>query len=478
MRLPLHAVFLATAAISACRPQPPAQAHAAGASLWLSTAYEQHGARHQFARIPLQPGAADTAHTDAVIAVDTTAVYQPIEGFGAALTGSSAWLLMQMEPARRQALLRELFVPDSNGLGISYLRLCIGASDFSAQGDYTYNDLPPGQTDPELAQFSLAKDAQDVIPVLKEILALAPDLNLMATPWSPPAWMKTSGRMAGGSLKPEWYSTYARYLVRYVQEMQAEGIHIQTITPQNEPLHGSAAYPCMLMTAEEQRVFVRDHLGPAFQAAGLDTKIIVYDHNCDQPGYPLAILGDPAAKAFVAGSAFHLYGGDISAMRTVHEAHPDKGLYFTEQSGGSWAPNYGDNLRWYARNLIIGAPNHWSRTVLFWNLALDPAHGPTNRGCSDCRGVITVNPDSGKIQRNEEYYALAHAARFVRPGSVRIGSSGGSGTLLHTAYRTPAGQTVLILLNDEAEPRRIAVRGGGQDLHAALPAHTLATVVW
>ncbi|TAE52002.1 MAG: hypothetical protein EAZ89_09225, partial [Bacteroidetes bacterium] len=350
------------------------------------------------------------------------------------------------------------------------------ASDFSAYGSYTYDDMPPGQKDPALQQFSMAAREPDLLPVLKEILALVPDLKIMATPWSPPAWMKSNDNLAGGSLKPEYYAVYAQYFVRYLQAMQAEGIRIDAISPQNEPLHSAAAYPCLSMSAEEQKVFVRDHLGPALQAAGLGTRIILYDHNCDRPDYPIQILDDPAAKAFADGSAFHLYGGDISAMSQVHAAHPDKNLYFTEQSGGAWAPDYGGNLRWYARNMMIGAPRNWSRNVLFWNLALDSRYGPTNKGCSDCRGVITL--EGSQITRNEEYYALAQASRFVRPGSLRISSEGGSNSLIHVAFLTPEGKKVLLVLNDAETEQVFSIQTGNKYLSTRLPGGSWATYVW
>ena len=295
-----------------------------------------------------------TASTDwPVITVDTAARFQVIEGFGAALTGSSAYLLHQKQNASaRNETLRRLF-DTVNGIGISYLRLTIGASDFSLS-DFTYDDLNAGETDFNLQKFSLGKDYDDVIPVLKEILAISPKVRLIGSPWSPPAWMKTNGSMKGGNLKIACYDVYAAYFARYVQDMKNEGITITAITPQNEPLYSTAGYPCMEMQPAEQLAFIKNALGPKFQSAAIQTKIIIYDHNWDNTAFAISILNDAAASAFIAGTAFHAYAGDVSAMSTVHNAHPDKDLYFTEISGGAWATDFSANLMWNMNNIFIG----------------------------------------------------------------------------------------------------------------------------
>jgi glucosylceramidase len=325
-----------------------------------------------------------------------------------------------------------------------------------------------------MARFSLDPDRADVILVLKEILAIAPDIKIMGSPWSPPVWMKSNQKSIGGSLKPEFYGAYAKYFIKYVQGMQAEGIRVDAITVQNEPLH-PGNNPSLLMQATEQAEFIKHHLGPAFQAAGLDTKIVLYDHNCDRPDYPISILNDPEARKYVDGSAFHLYAGKISAMSTVHEAHPDKNLYFTEQWIGAPGDLRGD-LAWHTRELTVGAMRNWSRTVLEWNLAADPRHEPhTPGGCTRCLGAITI--DGNKVTRNPAYYVIAHAAKFVRPGSVRIASTELE-RLPNVAFLAPDGRKVLIVLNDSRSRQTFTLRDAAMRATSTLPAGAVGTYVW
>jgi glucosylceramidase len=393
---------------------------------------------------------------------DADTVYQEMEGFGASLTGASAHVLYQLPAEKRAAALRDLFDPIT-GIGLSYLRLTIGASDFSTRA-FTYNDLPQGEQDPNQTRFNLADDRNELIPVLKEILTIDPELPIMASPWSAPAWMKTSGKLEGGQLKPEWYASYALYFLKYIQHMQAEGIRIDAITIQNEPQY-EASYPTMGMTADQQNVFIRDHLGPLFEREKIKTKIVVYDHNWDTPEYPISILNDPVTRRFVHGAAFHCYGGDVANMDRVRKAHPDKKLYFTECSGGMWAPNFGDNLMWYTDKLLIGTTHYGSANVLLWNLALNERHGPTtnqadstrqeNLGCMTCRGVITVNTQSHSVTPNEEYFALAHFAKFVKRGARRIRCTMDD-PLQAVAFLNPDQSVVVVVQNPTASEKSIS----------------------
>ena len=414
-----------------------------------------------------------------LINIDTSLQYQTMDGFGAALTGSSAWLIDEiLDDSERFDLLTSLFSKEE-GIGISYLRLTIGASDFSLS-DYTYDDMPSGETDFELQHFTLEKDQEDVIPVLKEIIAIAPEIKLMGSPWSPPAWMKTNNSLKGGQLKTDCYSVYADYFVKYIQEMAAEGITIASITPQNEPLHYTAAYPCMQMQAMEQYNFINDALGPRFQEAGINAKIIIYDHNWDNTNYAISILNSPGAKDYISGSAFHAYAGNVSAMSTVHNAHPDMELHFTEISGGAWATNFGDNLMWYMQNIFIGTAQNWSRTALMWNLALDQNHGPQNNGCDNCRGVVTISNPGGAITKNEEFYAIGHFSKFVMPGAKRIASTLSEGllNLEAVAFQNPDGLKTLIVCNYGNESRAFGVRQGINYFTYTIDAKSVASFVW
>ena len=414
-----------------------------------------------------------TIKTNQTIHIDASKTYQTIDGFGYTLTGGSAMLISRMEPAARKTLLNELFSTDGKGIGVSYLRLSIGASDLDERV-FSYDDLPAGETDPTLAKFSLDPDRTYLIPLLKQILAINPALKLMGSPWSPPAWMKSNGNSKGGSLKLEHYDAYARYFVKYIEGMAKEGIHIEAITIQNEPLH-PGNNPSLLMLPAEQALFIKKSLGPAFKAAKLKTKIILYDHNADRPDYPISVLNDPDARKYVDGSAFHLYGGSITALSDVHNAYPDKNLYFTEQWIGAPGNLKGD-LAWHVRELIIGATRNWSRTVLQWNLAADPTQNPhTPGGCDQCLGALTIN--GSRVKRNPAYYNVAVASKFVRPGSVRIASDE-SKTLPNVAFKTPDGHVVLIVLNDGPSAQSFSIESQGKQVRATLSGGAVGTYVW
>lgn len=414
-----------------------------------------------------------------IINIDSSIHYQSMEGFGAALTGSSAYLLhKKLNTASRLAALENLF-DTASGIGISYLRLTMGASDFSLS-DFTYNDIPAGTTDLNLDNFSLSQDLQDVVPVLQEIIKISPGIKLMGTPWSPPAWMKTNGNLKGGKLKTDCYPVYASYFVKYIKAMKDKGITISSVTPQNEPLFSTAGYPCMEMQATEQADFIKNNLGPAFASNGLQTKIIIYDHNWDNTNYAISILNDADARQYIAGSAFHAYAGDVSAMGIVHNAHPDKDLYFTEISGGAWATEFASNLVWNVQNIFIGTAKNWSRSALLWNLALDQSYGPQNGGCNNCRGVITVNSATGEITRNEEYYAIAHFSKFVRPGAVRIASQVPPtlNTIVAVSFLNPDGSKVLVACNIGGEAITFALTQGKNNLAYTVPQRSVATITW
>lgn len=407
------------------------------------------------------------------IEVDSASKFQTVDGFGYTLTGGSATLINQMDSPSKSSLLTELFGNGTDAIGISYLRISIGASDLSASV-FSYDDMPAGQTDPTLANFSLSLDTVDLIPVLKQILTINPQIKIMGSPWSAPVWMKNNGSSIGGNLQPQYYSVYAQYFVKYIQAMAAKGIRIDAITPQNEPQHGGNN-PSMVMSATEQADFIKNHLGPAFQVAGISTKIIVWDHNCDNPNYPISILNDAAAKPFIDGSAFHLYAGEIGVLSGVKAAHPDKNLYFTEQWTGANGSFDGD-LKWHLKNVIIGSMRNWSKIALEWNLASDPSYGPhTPGGCTECKGAITIN--ASVVSRNVGYYIIAHASKFVPAGSVRIAST--TGVSLHSvAFVRPDGKKVLIVLNDSGSSTSFNIKYKGKWAVTSLGGATVGTYVW
>jgi glucosylceramidase len=414
----------------------------------------------------------NAANTNAIVEVDSTKTYQTIDGFGYTLTGGSAYLINRLPASQKTSLLQELFGNSENSIGISYLRVSIGASDLSAEV-FSYNDMPAGQTDINLANFNLSKDTLDLIPLLKEILLINPNIKIMGSPWSPPVWMKDNGSSIGGSLKPQYYAVYARYFVKYIQAMKARGISIDAITPQNEPQHGGNN-PSMVMSALQQADFIKNQLGPAFRSAGISTKIIVWDHNCDNPNYPITILNDAVAKQFIDGAAFHLYNGDITALSAVHALHPDKNLYFTEQWTGAKGSFDGD-LKWHLKNVIIGSMRNWSKVALEWNLANDGAYKPhTPGGCTECKGALTLD---GAINRNVGYYIIAHASKFVPPGSVRI-ESVNAGNIYNVAFKIPDGRKVLIAVNDGDSVTNFNIKFKGKWATTSLPAGGVGTYKW
>lgn len=446
-------------------------ANAQKASCWLT-----NGDRSAlFARQKEEPVFGKVHKDHPTISVNDKETFQSIDGFGYALTGGSAQHLIQMTPKARTAILKQLFATDGNNIGVSYIRLTVGASDLNEKV-FSYNDLPEGEVDVAQRKFDLGPDRIDVIPVMKEILAINPKIKIMGSPWSPPLWMKTAHDARGGSLKPEFYDSYAEYFVRYIQDMKKEGIRIDAITVQNEPLH-PGNNPSLLMQAIDQANFVKNNLGPAFKKARLDTKIVIYDHNADRPDYPISILNDPEAKKYIDGSAFHLYGGKIDALTAVHNAHPDKNIYFTEQMVIQ-NPNDPDiNIVSPVKRLIIGATRNWSKTVLEWNLAADPENKPfTDRGgCPMCQGAITIDGD--KVSMNLAYYALAHASKFVRPGAVRIASNEPK-DLSNVAFKTPAGKTVLIVANSSKEAQIFNIEYQGKAITVHLNKGSVSTYIW
>lgn len=475
----ISALILACLIVASCKSTNSDES--AKGVIWLTTL----GQEAKLEKLEGRISTGDSSSGNPVIQVNTSETFQTIDGFGYALTGGSADHLMGMENDARSELLNELYGTEKGEIGLSYVRVSIGASDLNAEV-YSYNDLPSGQTDTDMSEFSLGKDHESVIPVLKEILAINPDIKIMGSPWSPPVWMKRfdipveNGRdpdlppTVGGALKTEYHDAYALYFVKYIQAMAEEGITIDAITVQNEPLH-HRNNPSLHMDASQQRDFIKNSLGPAFEDAGIETKIIVWDHNADNPNYPISILNDPEAKQYIDGSGFHLYGGEITALNTVKNAHPDKNLYFTEQyqnSNGSFGPD----LSWNIQQLIIGATRNWAKVVLHWNLTNNPALTPYTPygGCGVCQGAVTINGSA--VTRNVGYYITAHASKFVRPGSVRIASKQMQ-DLPNVAFKTEDGNVVIIMMNTTDSNQVFDISVDGDLYNTSLRPGSVATII-
>ncbi|HEX2023142.1 MAG TPA: glycoside hydrolase family 30 beta sandwich domain-containing protein [Acidimicrobiales bacterium] len=438
--------------------------------VWLTTADQEH----LLARQPdLELGEA-AAGTD--IAVDDRQELQRMEGFGASFTESAAVLLHdRLEAADRPRVMRQLFDPDE-GIGLSLLRQPMGSTDF-ALGNYTYDDV--AGADPDLTAFSVARDDAAVVPLILEARGLNPRLGVIATPWSPPAWMKSGRSLIGGSLEREAYGPYARYFVRFVEAYAARGIPVSAVTVQNEPHVSPGGYPGMLLAPAQEAEFVGRHLGPALAAARTGARILAFDGNWDGTDHALQVLGDPVAGPYLAGVAFHCYAGDPTCQDEVRRRHPDKAIFVTECSGGGWSADFAANLRWGVHTLIIEAVRHGASAVVLWNVALDQSSGPTNGGCQDCRGVVTVDTGAGRVEYNVEYYVLGHASKFVAPGAVRLAStSNGDVGVENVAFRNPDGTRALVVLNPAGGARTFGVSCSDGSFRYRLPAGAVATFCW
>jgi glucosylceramidase len=451
--------------------------HAAAAtavSVWETTA-------NQSQLLAPQSGASfasGNGSASQTITISPATTYQSMTGFGVSFTDSSASLVFNSP--QRNAIMTKLFDPNQ-GIGLDFLRQPIGASDFSLSL-FSYDDMPAGQTDPTLANFSIAHDNAYILPVLKQALSINPATTIMATPWSPPGWMKSSGSMVGGSLNAADYQVYANYLVKFAQAYQAAGVPVGLLTPQNEPEYSPSNYPGSTLTASQETSLIGGNLGPALASSGLGTKIIGYDHNWNDPSFPETILGNSTASQYTAGTAWHCYSGDPSAQSTVHNAYPSKDTYFTECSGSQSsnpANTFADSLDWQTENLIIGTTRNWAKTVATWNVALNPSGGPS-MNCTTCTAAVTVDNNAGTASYNAEYYVLGQASKFVKPGAVRIDSNTfGSGNIEDVAFRNPDGSNALVVLNaDTGSAHTFNVSESGQSFTYTLPARAVATFTW
>jgi glucosylceramidase len=409
------------------------------------------------------------------LVVDETLTYQQVEGFGAAMTDSAAYLINRVAtPESKQSAMERLFTRSGTGIGISFIRIPLGASDL-ARYLYSYDDLPDGQTDPALDHFDLFHDEDDIIPLLIEARVLNPQLRLMANPWSPPGWMKDSGSMIGGSLLAEMYGPFAGYLMMAIQGYAAAGVPIDYLSIQNEPLYSPPNYAGMLLPAADETTLLRDHLLPALAASGLTTRVLIWDHNWDRPDYPDEVFSDPGVLASpkVAGIAWHGYNGTAGVMTAARERYPSKGNYQTELSGGTWES---DQVRADFQNLTHALRN-WCRSFVKWGLALDQNRGPHTGGCDSCSPLVTINDVLGTVTYTADFYTLGHFSKFVLPGATRIHSTNGPG-LLTSAFLNPDGTKALIVYNNNTTASAFQVQWGGQGFATTLPGLSGATFTW
>ncbi|WP_329015452.1 ricin-type beta-trefoil lectin domain protein [Streptomyces sp. NBC_01601] len=486
MRRPLRparlllAALLTTAGITTLAT--PA-AHAAGepVTAWLTTTDDSAG-RHVVRGLEPQTPFAFSAGTGGGgenITVDENTRYQTFTGGGASFTDTAAWLMNSsgaLSQATRDATMRKLFSP-TDGIGLSFLRNPMGASDLARSG-YTYDDVPAGQSDPSLAKFSLARDLADVLPLTKQARRLNPDLTVMASPWTAPAWMKDSGSLNGGWLKTEDYGAYASYFVKYLQGWRDQGVPVSYVTAQNEPTCCSG-YPSMSWNASGLAYFTKSELLPKLQQAGLSTKVLAHDWNWDTyDSYAAQTVDDAAVRSHpnFGGIAWHGYGGDVNKQTAVHNQYPALDAFATEHSGGTWiADQQREDL-----SDIINYTRNWAKSVTKWSLAVDQNMGPHNGGCGTCTGLITVHDGDGRngsVDYTVEYYDMGHLTKFVRPGAQRIASTA-SGAVPNVAWRNPDGSKALIAYNGATSARQMTINWGSQHATYTLPARTSATFTW
>lgn len=412
---------------------------------------------------------------DARVVVDTTVRFQRMTGFGAAITDATVILLDALAPRARRALLQELFSP-AGGAGFTMVRVPIGASDYSLR-HYTLADSPAGVADTALQWFRFDGERAR-LALLREVRRMQPQLVVMGTPWSAPAWMKTPATLYGGSLRDDAMPYFARYLHRVVQHYDSAGVPLALLSVQNEPQHAPPDYPGMRLSPQQRATLVGRYLGPLLAALPRPPRLLEWDHNWDAPEEPLAVLADSTARGYLHGVAWHCYAGDVRAQDTVQQRHPQLSMYFTECAGGAWAPNFGDNLLWNASTLVVGATQYGARGVMLWNLALDPAGGPHLGGCTNCRGVVTIDPVTQQVTRNEEYYALAHAGRFVQRDAARVRSRlewvtpAPADGVSQVAFRNPNGDVVIVIVNERTAALRLGVPHG----LVTVPARSVVTV--
>lgn len=418
--------------------------------------------------------------------------FQTMDGFGAAITGSTCYNLMRMKPEDRKEFLKTTFSPDE-GYGFSYVRISIGCSDFSLS-EFTCCDKEG------IENFALtSEDTSYVIPILKEILAINPDLKIMGTPWTAPRWMKVNNlkdlkphnSWTSGQLNPKYYADYGEYFVKWIKAMEAAGVPIYSVTPQNEPLNrGNSA--SMFMGWEEERDFVKNGLGPALKKAGLDTKVYAFDHNynydnmADQQGYPTKIYQDEEAKQYLDGAAYHNYGGDKEELTVVHNATPGMDLVFTETSIGTWndGQNLDKRLTDDMEQVALGTVNRWCKGVIVWNLMLgedsDGKYGPYRPGgCSTCFGAVDINRNYTRLTKNSHYYIIAHLSSVVQPDAVRIGTKGFTAQgLTYTAFKNPDGSYALVASNSSGNDIRFTVDDGAHHFPVNVPARSAVSFSW
>jgi glucosylceramidase len=414
---------------------------------------------------------ADRAPSENTIALGGVRNRQPVLGFGAALTDAACYVVHQMPEAEREKLLQELFHPGQ--MGLSVCRLCVGSSDY-ARTPYSYDE---GAPDPELSRFSIAHDRDYILPVLRRARQINDELFLLASPWSPPGWMKDNNSMLGGTIRKRYLGTYAKYMVKFLQVYAAEGVAIDAVTPQNEvDTDQDSRMPASLLPQEIEVEYVGQHLGPAIEQAGLKTRIWLIDHNYNLWGRAICELDDEKVSKYTKAIAWHGYLGQPEWVQRLFAAHPDAEMYWTEGGPDITDPNYlVDWTKW--SKTFAGILNNGMRCIIGWNLALDE-NGKPNIGPFPCGGVVTVHSSTSEIKRSGQYWAFAHYSRGLRRGATILPSYGEMKDIHHVAAENPDGTHALVLTNAGTAPQTVWIKQGRSAVEVPVPADSIITLFW
>jgi glucosylceramidase len=427
-----------------------------------------------------------------IIDINPGNLYQEMDGFGASFTEASAYLIHEkLTLTNREKVLLDLFSKDK-GIGISMLRQPIGASDH-VLAPYTFDDV--NFLDTTLSHFNISHDTLFKIPVIKQAISIVPGrIKISCATWSPPAWMKQNNSILGksnniiGRLRPDCYNAYANYIVRFIDEYEKRGIPIYATSMQNEPDHASDIWPAMKMSSEEQANLIKNYLGPKLE--NKNVKIWCWDHNFNTDQYPDGlfvknIFNDASVSKYVAGSAWHWYSdGFPKVLNTINNLYPNKEIHFTEGSGGEWNPvkKWHDGFMELMR-YMVNLPRASCKSIVLWNIALNEQNGPDyyyrQAGSqSTCRGLITINQNTGQVIYNADYYAMGHLSKFVDPGARRIYTNQWDGEIENVAFKNPDGSVVLVACNRTKESRTFQVSCNGKKFDYTLTPETAATFVW
>ena len=463
-------------------PDPKTDSGSDGATLWTTT-FDKSRA---FAKSTVPFDQSSPQSPNAVRFTDET--FQTVDGFGLAITQASCYNLLRMSQEDRTKLLTELFSPTA-GAGSSLIRVCIGGSDFSMD-EYTWCDKEG------MANFAVHESEKTFLfPILDEIYQINPNVQIIGSPWSCPIWMKVpdGSPIAGwtsGRLNPKYYADYADYFVKWIQEMQKRGYMVKYVTLQNEPLNRGNSMS-LYMPWEDQRDFLKV-VGPAFRKAGLKTEILLFDHNynyddkADQKSYPLKIYADEEAAQYAAGSAWHNYGGSVSELDKIHQAAPEKGIWFTEASIGTWnyaGHGFGEQFREDFREIVMGTLKRWGKGITLWNMMLDNEGKPYRPGgCSTCYGAVSIDQKSyglKTVDRKSHWYDVVHPSVVIKPGAVRIGTTGRApADVTYLAFRNPDKSYAVLILNEGARAEPFVFVSGTHTVTITVPAKAVVSATW